>query len=93
MVLRNAARCLRALVLAATGVVVGVMVGVTAALASEPRPEPVGRSGIWPPLPPPAVAVPGLVDDGLGDWVFAGVLVLAATVTLAIPGHGRPRHP
>lgn len=93
MVLRKATRFLTAVVLAATGAVVAVMVGATAALASEPMPEPVGRSGIWPPLPPPAVAVPVLGDDGVGDWVFAGVLVLAATVTLAIPGHGRPRHP
>lgn len=88
MVLRSAARLMTALVMAATG----VLVAVTTAQAFEPRPEPIGRSGIWPPLPPPAVVVPAMVD-GLGDWVFAGVLVLAAAATLAFPGRSHPHQP
>jgi hypothetical protein len=86
MFIHNAVRALAAF----AGAGAALMVGVAAAMASQPMPEPVGRSGIWAPVTPagPVIAA----QDGLTDWVFAALLVLAATATVAVRGHDGVRH-
>ena len=78
MFLRIALRSLAALMVASTGLVLGV----ATSLASEPRPESSGRSGLWPPAPAP-LGGSVLGPDGLADWGFGAALLLLAVATLA----------
>jgi hypothetical protein len=69
---------------------VALVLGVATAVATEPRPESTGRSGIWPPVP--HVIPTGPPPEGLSDWAFAAVLLVAAMATLAFHGRRDVRH-
>ena len=86
MFIRNVVRVLAALLAA----VAAMVVGVVTAVACQPKPESVGRSGIWASLPPLEPTI--LPAAGLTDWVVAAGIVLAATATLAIRDHDDVRH-
>ena len=86
MFIHNAVRAVTAVVAAGAG----LALGVAAALASEPRDESGGRSGLWPPVHPLDPAM--VPQDGVTDWVVPAALVLATTATLAFHRRDHVHH-
>lgn len=67
--------------------------GTATALGSEPKPEPIGRSGIWPAPPEAPMPDPGLaVSWPAAVLVVVGVIAVAGLAYSVAWRHAHHRH-